>query len=140
MQIWRYLLAATSVLFVVGVVYQVFLAGTGLSQLGGGTMQGHIDFGYLLSGVPVVPLVLAWPARAGRTTAILCALLLVDAQVQTFLPLARDSAPVVAALHPVNALVLFGLGLLLVRRTVALARVATVPDLPDTSATATPQS
>jgi mercuric ion transport protein len=125
MQIWRYLLAASAVLFLAGVVVQVFLAGMGLSGLGGGGMANHIDFGYTLSIVPIVPLVLTWPARAGGRTAILCAVLLVDAIVQTFLPFARDSVPWVAALHPVNALVIFGLGLVLVRRTVALAREST---------------
>jgi hypothetical protein len=122
MQIWRYLLAATSVLFLVGVVVQVFLAGMGLSRLGGGDMATHIDFGYILSLAPVVPLILAWPARAGRNTAILCALLLVDTFVQTLLPEARGSLPFVAALHPVNALVVFGLSLLVARRAVVLAR------------------
>jgi hypothetical protein len=122
MQIWRYLLAATSVLFLVSVVYQVFLAGMGLPRLGGETMQTHIDFGYTISLAPVIPLILTWPARAGRGTAILCAALLVDAFVQTLLPGARADAPLVAALHPVNALVVFGLSLLVARRAVALAR------------------
>ncbi|HYN63582.1 MAG TPA: DUF6220 domain-containing protein [Candidatus Limnocylindrales bacterium] len=121
MQIWRYLLAATSVLFLVGVLVQVFLAGMGLSRLGDSDIRAHIDFGYTLSLAPVVPLVLTWPARAGGRTAILCVALLVDTFVQTLLPLARDSVPFVAALHPVNALLVFGLSLLLARRAVALA-------------------
>jgi hypothetical protein len=122
MQTWRYLFAAMAVLFVAGVVVQVFLAGIGLPGLGGGSMQSHIDFGYLLSVIPVLPLLLSWPARAGRRAAILGVALLVAAQVQTFLPLASDGAPWVAALHPVNALVVFGLGLMLARRGIALAR------------------
>jgi hypothetical protein len=121
-QIWRYLLAATAVLFLVAVVVQVFLAGMGLSGLGGRGMATHIDFGYTISLAPVVPLILTWPARAGRTTAILCAALLADAFVQTLLPLARDDVPFVAALHPVNALLLFGLSVIVARRAVALAR------------------
>jgi hypothetical protein len=125
MQIWRYLLAATSVLFLVAVVVQVFLAGMGLSRLGGGGMGAHIDFGYTISLAPVIPLILTWPARAGRGTAILCGALLVDTFVQTLLPLARDGVPFVAALHPVNALLMFGLGVLVSRRAVALARAST---------------
>ncbi|MBA2266254.1 MAG: hypothetical protein H0W17_07680 [Chloroflexi bacterium] len=122
MQIWRYLFLAVAVLFVVGVVVQVFLAGVGL--FGAGDMAGHVDFGYLLSVVPLLPLLLAWPARAGRRTVTLCAALLVATQVQTFLPLLRDDAPLVAALHPVNALLVFGLGLMVARRGLALARMA----------------
>jgi hypothetical protein len=120
MQISRYLFAGVAVLFVLGVVVQFYLAGIGL--LGGGDMEAHRGFGFLLSLVPVVPLVLAWPARAGGRTAGMCALLLVLAFVQTSLPGARSSAPLIAALHPVNALVVFGLGLMVARRGVALAR------------------
>ncbi|HEX7171264.1 MAG TPA: DUF6220 domain-containing protein [Candidatus Limnocylindria bacterium] len=127
MQIWRYLFAAAAALFVVGVVVQVFLAGVGL--FGAGDMAGHVDFGYLLSVVPLLPLLLAWPARAGGRTAALCAGLLVATQVQTFLPLLRDDAPLVAALHPVNALLVFGLGLMVALRGVALARMSSeTPD------------
>jgi len=111
-----------AILFVVGVVVQVFLAGVGL--FGAGDMAGHVDFGYLLSGVPLLLLLLAWPARAGGRTAALCAGLLLATQVQTFLPLLRDDAPLVAALHPVNALVVFGLGLMVARCGLALAGVS----------------
>lgn len=122
MQIWRYFFAAVAVLFVVGVVVQVFLAGVGL--FGAGNMAGHVGFGYLLSIVPLLPLLLAWPARTGRRTAALCAALLVASQVQTFLPLFSDDAPLVAALHPVNALLVFGLGFVVARRGLALARMS----------------
>ena len=47
------------------------------------------------------------------------------AQVQTFLPLARDDMPWVAALHPVNALLVFGVAVVLGQRAVALARMPT---------------
>jgi hypothetical protein len=136
MQIWRYLFAAVAVLFVVGVVVQVFLAGVGL--FGAGDMAGHVDFGYVLSVVPLLPLLLAWPARAGGRTAALCAGLLVATQVQTFLPLLRDDAPLVAALHPVNALLMFGLGLMVARRGLALARMSGEAQTPVSSAPLTP--
>jgi hypothetical protein len=136
MQIWRYLFAAVAVLFVVCVVVQVFLAGVGL--FGAGDMAGHVDFGYLLSVVPLLPLLLAWPARAGGRTAALCAGLLVATQVQTFLPLLRDDAPLVAALHPVNALLVFGLGLMVARRGLALARMSSETQTPVSSAPPTP--
>jgi hypothetical protein len=120
MQIWRYLFAGVAVLFVVGVVVQFYLAGVGL--FGASDMEGHVGFGYLLAIIPVLPLVLSWPAGGGARTAGLCAALLVMAQVQTFLPLAADDAPLIAALHPVNALVVFGLGLMVARRAISLVR------------------
>jgi cytochrome bd-type quinol oxidase subunit 1 len=140
MQTWRYLFAAAAVLFVIGVVVQFFFIGVALTQLGGsGDTRLHIDFGYWLSIVPLVPLLLAWPAKAGGRTALLCAALLVDAQVQTFLPLASDSVPFIAALHPVNALVLFGLGVMVARRAVALARNESEAQQAESPAPATPQ-
>jgi len=41
MKIWRYLFAASAVLFVIGVVVQIFLAGLGLPRLGGGGRRRH---------------------------------------------------------------------------------------------------
>ena len=136
MQIWRYLFAAVAGVFVVGVVVQVFLAGVGL--FGAGDMVGHVNFGYLLSIVPFLSLLLAWPARVGGRTAALCAGLLVATQVQTFLPLLRDDAPLVAAVHPVNALLLFGLGSIVARRGMALARMSGAAQTPVSSAPLTP--
>ena len=122
MQIWRYLFAASAVLFLIGVVVQILLAGWGIVGLGGQGMRTHIDFGYTLSLVPIVPLVLSWPARAGRQTIVMCAVLLVLTFVQTLLPLARDGMPWIAALHPITAFVVLGLGIMVARRAVALAR------------------
>jgi hypothetical protein len=45
-----------------------------------------------------------------------------QAQVQTFLPLAADGVPWVAALHPVNAMLVFGAAAMAAGRPVALAR------------------
>lgn len=120
MRISRYLLAALSVLFVAGVVLQVFFAGYGL--FGAGSMSLHMDFGWLLALIPIPVLVTTWPARAGRGTVLLAAGLVVLAIVQVSLPGLRSAAPLVAALHPVNALLLFGGGLMVARRSVALAR------------------
>jgi hypothetical protein len=119
MQIARTVLAVLAWLFVALVVLQVFYAGVGL--LGGGSMTQHRDFGYVISAVPLLVLLSAVVARAGRLV-WMSAGLLVLAQVQTILPWFAESAPVVAALHPVNALVLFGLGLAIAQGATALAR------------------
>ena len=120
MQTWRYLFAAAAVLFLVGVVVQVYLIGSTL--FAGGSIEDHRSLGYILSLAPVIPLLLAWPARAGQRTVILCAALLVDAFVQSVLPGLKDSAAPIAALHPVNALLVFGLSVEVARRAVRLAR------------------
>ena len=48
MQTWRYLFAASAVLFVAGVVVQILLAGWGVVGLGGQGMDTHMQFGYWL--------------------------------------------------------------------------------------------
>ena len=140
MQIWRYLFAASAVLFVIGMVAQILLAGFGISGLGGQGMQTHIDLGYTLSLAPIVPLVLSWPARAGRQTIVMCAVLLVLTFVQTLLPSARDDMPWISALHPLNAFIVLGLGIVVARRAIALARVEEARTAPaDESVAVTPQ-
>ena len=118
---WRYLFAAAAVLFLVGVVVQVYLIGATL--FAGGSIENHRGLGYLLSLAPVIPLLLAWPARAGQRTVLLCAALLVDAFVQSVLPSLKGAVPFIAALHPVNALLVFGLSVVVARRAVRLARM-----------------
>ncbi len=120
MQAARYAFAAVAVLFVLAVVYQVLLAGMALFAAGG--WQSHIDFGYLTALVPVLLIVSALLARAGRTAVLLTVLALVVAQVQSFLPLLRNDAPWLAALHPLNAMIVFGVAVLVAQRAVALAR------------------
>jgi hypothetical protein len=120
MQPLRYLFVVLAVLFVVGVAYQVFLAG--MAVFGAGQWSNHVDFGYLVTGIPVLLIVAALLARAGRATVWLTIGTLIVAQVQTILPWFKEVLPWVSALHPVNAMVIFGMGVVIVRRAVALAR------------------
>ncbi|HET7180943.1 MAG TPA: DUF6220 domain-containing protein [Candidatus Limnocylindrales bacterium] len=103
--------AIVAVVFVVAILVQVFLAGAALLQLGGnGDFRAHADFGYTEVGIAaLLVLVTAALAKVGRRRIGLSALLLVLYIVQTLLPAARGSMPSVAALHPVNAMVLFAL-------------------------------
>jgi Family of unknown function (DUF6220) len=131
MQIWRYLFAASAVLFVIGVVVQILLAGWGVTGLGGQGMNTHIQFGYWLSLAPVIPLLLAWPAKAGRRTVMMCAVLLVITFVQTLLPSTapgRANVPWIASLHPITAFIVLGIGIMVARRGIALARVEPVSE------------
>lgn len=103
--------ALVAMVFVGAIVVQVFLAGAAMLQLGGsGDFRTHIDFGYLWVGVAALAVVLtAVVARVGRRRIGISVGLFVLYFVQTSLPYAKDSIPAVAALHPVNALVLFAL-------------------------------
>ncbi|HYX10620.1 MAG TPA: DUF6220 domain-containing protein, partial [Candidatus Acidoferrum sp.] len=94
-------------------------AGVALANLGGsGDFSAHIEFGYVWVGLASLALVLtAIAARRPRRDVGIAVGLLVLYIVQTMLPNARTSAPWVAALHPVNALFLFGLAVWYARRT-----------------------
>ena len=110
-------------LFVAAVVVQVFLAGLAIF---GATRDFalHVDFGYTVIGLITLAVLLsAVIGGLPRRTTGLSLLLLVLYVVQTALPQAKASLPVVAALHPVNALVLLALGVILARRAGA-ARTA----------------
>lgn len=100
---------------------QVFLAGVGL--FGAGTMAGHRDFGYLLSLLPLLLVIAAAVARARRLVWLSGGLLILGF-LQTLLPLLRDDLPLIAALHPVNAVVLFGLTATIARRATEMARAS----------------
>jgi hypothetical protein len=106
----RQIHVAAAVAFVVVIVVQVFLAGAAIPNLGGnGDFRTHIDVGYYLVGLASLAVVVtALIARRPRREVLIAVGMLVLYLVQTMLPLARSSASWVAALHPVNALLLFG--------------------------------
>jgi Family of unknown function (DUF6220) len=101
--------AGAAWLFVAAIVVQVFLAGAAITQLGGtGIFATHAEFGYTWVGLAALAvLVTAIVARAGRRAILISAGLLALYVIQTSLPYARDSVPAIAALHPVNAMLLF---------------------------------
>ncbi len=102
-------------LFVAAVLATVFMAG--ISLFAQGTFwQNHKDFGYSVGLLVPVLIVLALLARIPRTHIPLLALLFVLYIVQTILPVLRGSAPFVAALHPVNAMLVFGVAVVHARR------------------------
>ena len=118
---WIHLVAAW--LFVGGVVLQAFLAGQGITQLGGtGNFEAHISFGYTAMGLlALAVLVAGLVGRVPRRQVGLSVGLLVLYIVQTSLPYAKASTPVIAALHPANAMLLFALGIYIAVRARRLA-------------------
>lgn len=96
--------------FLALLVFQVYLAGLALFDAGGFRM--HVSFGYSFVWVVVflIP-ILAWLGRIGRRDAWLSVLLFALYIAQCLLPpLAREGGPgLIAALHPVNAMLMFAL-------------------------------
>ena len=100
--------AVAAWLFVVGILTQVFLIG--LSLLGGQpSWQTHVGLGHGLSILALLMVVLAYagrlPSPMKPVTWLGFALYVLLADVVIFM---RELAPLVAALHPVLAVLLFG--------------------------------
>lgn len=103
-------------LVVLAILVQVWLAGAAIPQLGGnGSFATHVDFGYLIGLFVLILLILAVVARAGRRRIGQAAGLLVLYVIQSSLPYMDPGLPAAAALHPVNALLMFGLAVLYAR-------------------------
>jgi len=110
--------AAAAILFVVAILVQVFLAGAAMANLGGsGDFTTHTEFGYTGIGIAwLILLVTAIAARRPRTEIGITVLILVLYIVQTILPNFKTTTPALAALHPVNALLLFGVAVWYARK------------------------
>lgn len=104
----RYVYLGLVWLYVAGIVVQVFLAGMGLFAVPR-DFAPHVGLGWLLHLVPVLLLIAAAVARVGSRLIWWNMALLVVQFVQPILALSRSDAPVVAAFHPVLALVIFWL-------------------------------
>jgi hypothetical protein len=106
----RYVYLALVWIYLAGILFQVFLAGMGLF----GTtkdFEPHVGLGWILHLVPVLLLIVAAVARVGRQLIWWNVALLVVQFVQPILATLRNDQPIVAAFHPVLALVIFWLAL-----------------------------
>lgn len=104
----RYAYALTAWLFAAGILIQVFLIG--LTFLGGQpSLQTHTGLGHGLAVAPLVMIVAAYIGRLPHLmklfTWIALVVYILLADVVIFM---RGSAPIIAALHPVLAVILFG--------------------------------
>lgn len=96
--------------FVSFIAIAAFLAGSSIAQLGGSnSFRTHMDLGYTVGIVAVLLVATALIARVGRRAVLITLALLAMYVVQTILPLMRGTMPALAALHPLNALLLFAL-------------------------------
>ena len=121
----RYAYAFLACVYVIGLVYQVFLAGLGLFA-GSSNWETHIGVGWMLHLVPILILAAAALSRAGRRHWQWALALALVVFVVPLFALMRDSNPEVAALHPVSALIAFALAISVARNSLAAVRVEEV--------------
>lgn len=123
MRFVRYAFVGTAWLFLACVVVQVFLAGLGVFA-GAENFELHRGFGYLFGWLTLVLLVLALIGRLGGRWVGRSALLLLLFALQSVFVALREPLPALAALHPVNALVIFYVALLTARGSRAVLPAA----------------
>ena len=110
----RTLHTVVAVLFVVGLIAQVWLAGRGVFE--SPTMfDTHRNLGYTLSLFTIALLVLGLLGGMGRRPAILAVVIFVLFILQSVFVVMRDSNPAIAALHPVNGFLILFLAIVLAR-------------------------
>jgi hypothetical protein len=88
-------------LLVAGLVIQVFLAGLGVFDTSAG-FELHRTWGFTLELLPILILIAGLVGGMGRRPAILAIVVFLLFILQSVFVAVRDSAPFVAALHPVN--------------------------------------
>ncbi|MDQ2934561.1 MAG: DUF6220 domain-containing protein [Chloroflexota bacterium] len=116
----RYLYAALAWAFVAGVILQVFFIGLGLF-VGPENLALHVNFGWLLHLAPIPVLVASALAGAGRRQILRTAALAVLVFFVPILAAVRTDLPLVAAFHPVGALLAFWLATVVARGATSLA-------------------
>jgi hypothetical protein len=116
--VYRYVIA----LFLLALIVQIFFAGLGIfggvEQIAAGGLDEdawedeiglHAGFGHILHLVSIVIFLLSLAARIGRNRVLLTLALPLLMTLQIFLAAGGEDAPVIGALHVVNALVILGL-------------------------------
>ncbi|MGZ4127339.1 MAG: DUF6220 domain-containing protein [Actinomycetota bacterium] len=109
--------------FLLGLLVQVLFIGFGVfpRKDDPSPFALHRSWGYLLGYIAAALFVTSLLARPGRRTVLITLVVfLLTFLAQPLLAQARESAPIVAALHPVDALLIFWLTLILGRRAAAL--------------------
>jgi hypothetical protein len=110
-RVWgRRLFLAVSWLFVAGLVGQVYLAGMGVF---GGNFENHVTWGYTVTWLPVLMFLFGLVGRVGRLDIGLSALLFAQGILQSIFVLQRETSPAIAALHPVNGVLMLVIGIYL---------------------------
>ena len=96
-------------------VVQFFLVGLEIFEALGEESELHRDFAYTYGWLTPIMVLLAAVANAPLRARMLAIALLVLFAIQTYLPLLADRAPMVAAVHPVTALLVVLIAVLFAR-------------------------
>ena len=121
-------IAVVAALFAGCIVLQVFLAGLGVFD-GPARFELHRDFGYTFGWLTLVLLVLSAIARVRRLV-LLSILALVQFALQSVFIAMRVDYPMIAALHPVNGVLLLLVAIVIGRdawRRSAVVKPSTAP-------------
>ena len=102
--------------FLIAILVQVFFAGLALFD-NSSFWSSHRDFGYYIFLPGLILLVLVFFARFPRRMIGMTTLLFGLYMLQTILPTLRGVAPLVAAFHPVNAIILFTVSVIVAWRS-----------------------
>ncbi|MEO8638547.1 MAG: DUF6220 domain-containing protein [Chloroflexota bacterium] len=95
-------------IYLAAILFQVFLAGIGLFGVAK-DFEPHVGLGWILHLVPVLLLIVAAVGRVGSRLVWWTTALLVVQFIQPILATLRNDLPLVAAFHPVLALIIFWL-------------------------------
>ena len=113
---------AVASLILAGIVIQPFLIGlTMFGALHSAGLHDAVGHGLVEGGI-VLLLISALLARLPKADMLLTVLLMVDLFLQLLVVSLRDTSPVVAALHPMNALALLLIAITVVRHDRILLR------------------
>ena len=119
----RYAFVVLALAFAAGIVLQVFFIGLGLFA-GSENLVLHTTFGWILHLAPLLVLIAAALAGAGRTRILQAVALVVVVWIVPILAAVRADLPMIAAFHPVGALIAFVLSLVVARGSLELVRDA----------------
>ncbi len=123
-------------LLVVGLLGQVFLAGMGVFDRSA-SFDNHVNFGYILTVLPVVLIVTSLVGGFGRMQAIAAAVMFGQFILQSLLVAQRGSVPAIAALHPVNGFLVLLIAIWLARDA---GRAWGAPTEPEAAKPASPEA
>ena len=92
-------------LLVIGLLVQIFLAGMGIFA-GRASFATHRDVGFTLQVLPFILILTSVLGGFGRRHAIPATVMFIQFFLQSILLLWRDDLPAIAALHPVNGVLI----------------------------------
>jgi hypothetical protein len=110
-----------SALFVACVVAQIFLAGLGVFERASAFIT-HRDFGYAFGWLALLMLILAIVGRLPRRQLAIVVGIIVAFAFQSVFVALRTDAPALAALHPLNGVLILLLGIEVTRRAWVMRR------------------